>query len=1105
MTAEFVGIELELMGYAGVKRDLDNLDRLLNSLGGKKKVDAGLKEARAEALALERELNRLNEELEKTEEGTAAWEMTKDAIAEVESQAKKTKMVISEVGMASKQAGKTFMQTFKSVSSTISHIGSSMQSLGNALNKFASPFRTLMNGTVFAAGYKFLNLMTEGFSRATERADILSTYKPVFKAMGAGLDVNGDWESQLSNPQGTGAYDRIYDSVIGLPTGIDEIVNEWKLLTIATQDYNKAADLAIASNNAILASGADDQVQTTARRELRTLMTTGKLTERQWDSLRKGIPVAWNAIEQDLKKNGDIQGSLLEALKNGDISAQRFGELLIDEGINGKTKEVVNEMLHTYNAATANITNAFSNMGKNLLATLDEILKGATGKDTIDYLIGMKEVINSFSEGVQGWMKDNSDTLIRFFDALKNVDWASLAKGFGEGLIKNLENMSNILDRFDGKRLESIGRFLARVPMLSTGLTTFGGIIKGLRIPLAAVFTLLTHGARKLTLGGKGSSVFGRIASLFGKRKDIASVGETAKTISAVTPKLKSVLENMALIGGIIATPAITAWITTKGIKSAVKNFKDTLNMLDGIVWEDAAKLAGGIAAFLGASALLGGAIGHLKGGVGLGTEIAIGEVVAGVITSLAAGFFDLDMALIKDGIKNFADAMSYLDQIPDMDNADAIVEKIKNAIDVYNRVSQAMKGEVVEDENGRHREGALEGIGFFQKFSIGNMSSAMESLVEMANSMSKLNEKQDVSWNTDAITGIVDACVAVASSLGKFGGFTEMVSSAMIQSTMNNVVEELIQLRRMAYHVNLLSETTTAPWQVSKIESLVDDFTSIAKALGKFGGVANLVSSGMIKKTMTNVVSELIQLRRMAYHINKLASTDIDTAGFEEMIGKIKEALDSLKSYEADFELDISVKLSPNFQKSVKEVIKEIKEAKKKIENTKKPEVNVKIPVKVVFTISSNYWSALRTIQNQKSKLSNASNGSSGGQMYSKPIGPTQQANGGMIYRSRGGNVPFRRRGTDTVPTMLTPGEYVHNKKAVNTFGIDFMRKVNNLDMKGAMTELMHRAGGMANINRGTSITNNYNNNQRVVINNSNNAGAGFTFKSASRFVGAF
>ena len=116
----------------------------------------------------------------------------------------------------------------------------------------------------------------------------------------------------------------------------------------------------------------------------------------------------------------------------------------------------------------------------------------------------------------------------------------------------------------------------------------------------------------------------------------------------------------------------------------------------------------------------------------------------------------------------------------------------------------------------------------------------------------------------------------------------------------------------------------------------------------------------------------------------------------------------------------------------------------------------------------------------------------------------PVFQAKGGMIYRAGGGGVPWKRRGTDTVPAMLTPGEYVHNKRAVNTFGIDFMRKVNNLDVKGAMNELMHRAGHMANVNRGSVVNNTYNNNQKVVINNNGNSGAGYTFKRASRFVGA-
>lgn len=188
---------------------------------------------------------------------------------------------------------------------------------------------------------------------------------------------------------------------------------------------------------------------------------------------------------------------------------------------------------------------------------------------------------------------------------------------------------------------------------------------------------------------------------------------------------------------------------------------------------------------------------------------------------------------------------------------------------------------------------------------------------------------------------------------------------------------------------------------------------------------------------------------------------------------------------------------MSSGFNTSVQNVIKTINNAKKSIRNTK-TRVNVKIPVSVTFSVSTNLGSALSKIKSGISAIANASRGS-------RPItsGPGQ-ATGGMIYRAGGGSIPFRRRGTDTVPAMLTPGEYVQNKKAVNLFGIDFMRKVNSLDVKGAMHELMTRAGGMVSANKSTTINNYYNNNQKVTQNINTNS-PDFAFRSASRFAGAF
>ena len=69
-----------------------------------------------------------------------------------------------------------------------------------------------------------------------------------------------------------------------------------------------------------------------------------------------------------------------------------------------------------------------------------------------------------------------------------------------------------------------------------------------------------------------------------------------------------------------------------------------------------------------------------------------------------------------------------------------------------------------------------------------------------------------------------------------------------------------------------------------------------------------------------------------------------------------------------------------------------------------------------------------------------------------------------GLLYRARGGlasNPMFKRQGTDTIPAMLTPGEYIHNRDAVSYFGIDFMRKINHKDLTGALQSFGSAAKG--------------------------------------------
>lgn len=93
--------------------------------------------------------------------------------------------------------------------------------------------------------------------------------------------------------------------------------------------------------------------------------------------------------------------------------------------------------------------------------------------------------------------------------------------------------------------------------------------------------------------------------------------------------------------------------------------------------------------------------------------------------------------------------------------------------------------------------------------------------------------------------------------------------------------------------------------------------------------------------------------------------------------------------------------------------------------------------------------------------------------------------AKGGPVYLKRGGQpIVMKPSGTDTVPAMLTPGEYVMKRSAVKNAGQSFMDKVNNMDLKGAFRELSTRYGSRVGSVVNKSVT--INNNDNRVTNNS-------------------
>ena len=863
---ETVGILIELenadQAYATIKR----IESSVKSLGRNKtmiKLDDG-------------NLQSVDDRIKEIQDRLAALSAAKKVGVITDEEVEEAKRLNAELKLLQRglkdgtQNARSFKQEFQSIQSVIAHIGSGMQSLGNALTRLSSPFTRLTTGLLMGAGYKLLNLATEGLSGAFERADTMKNYSRILVAFG------------FSAEQAEKAVSDLNDAVLGLPTGLDEIVAVQKRFVAASNDIEKSTALAIAYNNSILASAADARQQKTAQRIMTQLAGGADIASSSWDALQRAIPLVFTELAKDSKMG---VADYVKALKTGKISTDEFIESFTRIGKSGAIADAAEVMKKSWSGLAANIANRFRALGQGVIESLHEVFKNETGRDLLDTLLGIdangkrvgdgvRDWIDNLSESIQNWIKSNPDKIIDFFETLKGIDWKGLLKGMAEGIGEILKLLKSFTEFMGDKDLSKFGKRMIMLGAIGKGLTIFGGIIKGLRGPLALIFTLASR-------AGKGGGIFGALGKILG--------------------------------GG--------------------------------------AKAAGGG---------LGGSL--IGAGINKGTFIGVGKIgllaaeitgIVGALTTMIAGFAALDMKLLSSATKSFRTMMddlgAGLQSMAQIKSTDIDMNAVKDLVKKVSEVYQALSG------------------------------------IPMSVSVSK----------------------------------------------------------RMA-------------------------------------------------KSAENIRNSVWQLRRAAYQINQAASTSVDVGGFKAFVQQIKEAVASLQDLNQTMELDIKVVLGRGFKTSVDGVVKQIKNARKQIQAA------------VDYISQKTFTTTVRVNIKARVNMSGAISSINQGVNAVRNAVPVQKSIGGLIYRAKGGSVPFKRKGTDSVPAMLTPGEYVHNKRAVDTFGINFMRKVNSLDMKGAMNELMHRAGHMANVNRGTTITNNYNNNQRVVQNINTNS-ADFAFRSASRFVGAF
>lgn len=517
------------------------------------------------------------------------------------------KNITFNFGSATTQAY-SLRDAIAAVGNTISSIGSGMNIIGGTLTSLGDMF----GGDILAVAGRTLiskatSLVTQGMSNAVSRFDTFRTFPKLLELMGFGAE-----DAQA-------ALDKLNESVLGLPTSLDEMAEMSKNFIMFYGDIEKGTDLAIAANNAFLANASDATQVTFGLRQIRDILSRGGLRELEWESLLGALGTSLGPIGEKFGYTADQIGEFREALKTGDIDAMDFIDALIEAGApGGVLAERANLLKDTMNAATTNIRIAFANLGASVLQELDTTLTEQTGESLVQHIIGISDAIKQkLIPAIREWIQEHPDDVLGFFESLENFDWLKLLSSLGEGAYKYFTGLRDmfrwLVDTFGE---DNVIKFITFATVFASPL---GRALQLISRPISLIGQVITSLSR-LSLGG----IFFRM----GRKNVIVQLAQTFADVFKVLAGAAGFVGIMYLFGQVVREYiGIAEEIGAANFGNLSGNLPVLGNLLVNI-----GMIVGGLVTLFGAINALGGGkaalIGEVETGIFLGLISFIGVIM---------------------------------------------------------------------------------------------------------------------------------------------------------------------------------------------------------------------------------------------------------------------------------------------------------------------------------------------------------------------------------------------------------------------------------------------------------------------------------------------
>lgn len=229
-------------------------------------------------------------------------------------------------------------------------------------------------GTLIARAFEqIVRAVANNIGDAVKRVDILNNFPKVMSNVGIGTDTAREAIKKLS------------DRLQGLPTSLDTAAQSVQGLTMKTKDVNKATDIFLAFNNALLAGGAPMERQSQIAIQFSQAFAKGKPDLIEWRAMMEGMPAQ---MDQLAKSFGQVDAlSLYDQIKDGNITMDDFAQQLVK--LNSKGVDGLPGFAEQAKNATGGIQTNMANMQTAITRGIAKVIEAIGSKNIADAISGI--------------------------------------------------------------------------------------------------------------------------------------------------------------------------------------------------------------------------------------------------------------------------------------------------------------------------------------------------------------------------------------------------------------------------------------------------------------------------------------------------------------------------------------------------------------------------------------------------------------------------------------------------------------------------------------------------------------------------------------------